>query len=150
MAVSSAQTEFKVQGSKFKVMSRIERFEDIEAWKLARRATNLVYEATCGEKFCRDFALVNQIRRASISILSNIAEGFERQGNKEFLQFLAIAKGSCGEVRSQLYIALDREYVDQANFEAISNVLIETSRTISGFMKYLQGAELRGSKFRQL
>ena len=131
-------------------MASIEKFEDIEAWKLGRRATNLVYDATFGEKFSRDFALVNQIRRASISILSNIAEGFERQGNKEFLQFVAVAKGSCGEVRSQLYIALDRNYIDQSTFEAISKVLVETSRTISGFMKYLQSAELRGSKFRKL
>jgi four helix bundle protein len=150
MGRSSEQCEFKVQGSKFKVMARIEKFEDIEAWKLARRATNLVYDATCGEKFSRDFALVNQMRRASISILSNIAEGFERQGNKEFLQFLSVAKGSCGEVRSQLYIALDRNYINQEMFSNVSTVLLETSRTISGFMKYLQSAELKGSKFRQL
>ena len=77
-------------------MAKIEKFEDIEAWKLAREITNLIYDVSSSEKFCRDFALVNQIRRASISILSNIAEGFERSGNKEFLRFLAIAKGSCG------------------------------------------------------
>src|SRR5262249_26484266 len=102
-------------------MATIEKFEDIEAWKLARRVSNLVYEASSQEKFCRDFALVNQIRRASISILSNIAEGFERQGNKEFLQFLAVAKGSCGEVRSQLYIALDQNYIERVTFDSISN-----------------------------
>lgn len=81
-------------------MARIERFEDIESWKLAREVTKLIYEISSSGSFSRDFALVNQIRRASISILSNIAEGFERSGNKEFLQFLAIAKGSCGEVRA--------------------------------------------------
>lgn len=129
-------------------MARIEKFEDIEAWKLARKATKLVYEVSRTESFCRDFALVNQIRRASISILSNIAEGFEREGNKEFLQFLAIAKGSCGEVRSQLYIALDQNYIDEATFSSISETLRETSRTISGLMKYLKGADFRGGKFK--
>ena len=129
-------------------MARIEKFEDIEAWKLARRATKLVYEVSLTERLCRDFALVNQIRRASISILSNIAEGFEREGNKEFLQFLSIAKGSCGEVRAQLYIAFDQNYIDEATFSSISETLKETSRTISGLMKYLKGADFRGSKFK--
>ncbi|MCY7347643.1 MAG: four helix bundle protein [Pyrinomonadaceae bacterium] len=77
-------------------MARIEKFEDIESWKLAHEITKLIYTASSTGDFCRDYALVNQIRRASISILSNIAEDFERSGNKEFLQFLAIAKGSCG------------------------------------------------------
>lgn len=98
-------------------MASFERFEDIEGWKLARQATNQVYELSSAGEFSRDFALVNQMRRASISIMSNIAEGFERDGNKEFLQFLSIAKGSCGEVRSQLYIAFDRKYVDEARFQ---------------------------------
>ena len=84
-------------------MARIERFEDIEGWKLARRVANRVYDISDVGRFSKDFALVNQIRRASISIMSNIAEGFERDGNKEFLQFLSVAKGSCGEVRAQLY-----------------------------------------------
>jgi four helix bundle protein len=131
-------------------MARIEKFEDIEAWKLARKATKLVYDASSSKKFCLDFALVNQIRRASISIVSNIAEGFEREGNKEVLQFLAIAKGSCGEVRSQLYIALDQNYIDETTFSTISETLREISRTISGLMKYLKGAEFRGSKFKTI
>ena len=129
-------------------MAKIEKFEDIEAWKLARQVTKLVYEISSNEKFARDFALVNQIRRASISILSNIAEGFERSGNKELLQFLAIAKGSCGEVRAQLYVALDQKYVDETKFKEVSQKLSETSRLISGFMKYLQQSDLRGSKFK--
>lgn len=129
-------------------MAKIERFEDIEAWKLAREVTKLTYSATLTEKFARDFALCNQIRRASVSILSNIAEGFERGGNKEFLQFLAVAKGSCGEVRAQLYVALDQNYIDEKQFTFVSNKLIETSRTISGFMKYLQQSELRGNRFK--
>ncbi|CAN5775858.1 four helix bundle protein [soil metagenome] len=128
-------------------MAKIEKFEDIEAWKSAREVTKMIYEISSGEKFCRDFALVNQIRRASISIISNIAEGFERSGNKEFSQFLAIAKGSCGEVRAQLYIAFDQKYIDEMKFKEVSNKLNETSRLIAGFMKYLQQTEMRGSKF---
>jgi|ERR1035437_1335781 four helix bundle protein len=129
-------------------MSIIERFEDIEAWKLARKATRRVYEVSSSGEFGRDFALVNQIRRACISVMSNIAEGFERDGNKEFLQFLSVAKGSCGEVRSQLYIALDQNYLDQRTFDELVLVLIETSRVISGFMKYLRNSSERGSKFK--
>jgi four helix bundle protein len=129
-------------------MATSEKFEDIEGWKLARTATQLAYSASSKPGFCRDFALVNQIRRAAISVMSNIAEGFERGGNKEFIQFLAIAKGSCGEVRSQMYIALDQKYIDQTTFDEIASVLLETSRTISGFMKYLQGASERGSQFK--
>jgi four helix bundle protein len=79
----------------------------IESWKIAREITKSIYSASLTGNFSKDFALVNQIRRVSISILSNIAEGFEREDDKEFLQFLAIAKGSCGEIRAQLYVALD-------------------------------------------
>jgi four helix bundle protein len=129
-------------------VAKIERFEDIEAWKLAREATDLVYKASPADRFARDFTLVNQMRRASISILSNIAEGFERGGNKEFLQFLAMAKGSYGEVRAQLYVVLDQKYIDETTFQGISGVLQAASRTISGFMKYLQSADFRGSKFK--
>ena len=131
-------------------MAKIERFEDIESWKIAREITRLIYKESSTGNFSKDFALVNQIRRASISILSNIAEGFERGGNKEFLQFLAIAKGSCGEVRAQLYVALDQNYIDKKQFEEISSNLLETSRRISGLMKYLQQSDLRGSKFKEI
>jgi len=129
-------------------MAKIEKFEDVESWKAAREVTRLIYSASLNERFSKDFALYNQIRRASVSILSNIAEGFERSGNKEFLQFLAIANGSCGEVRAQLYVALDQNYIDKLEFERISNKLLETSRLISGFMKYLQQSDLRGDKFK--
>ena len=128
-------------------MAKIEKFEDIEAWKLAREITRLIYQVSSEGNFSKDFALVNQIRRASISILSNIAEGFERSGNKEFLQFLAIAKGSCGEVRAQLYVAFDQKYIDKTKFREIAEKLSETSRLIAGLMKYLQQSEMRGSKF---
>lgn len=129
-------------------MAAIEKFEDIESWKRAREVTRLIYEASSSERFSRDFALVNQMRRASVSILSNIAEGFERSGNEEFLQFLAIAKGSCGEVRAQLYVAFDQKYIEQADFAKLSEKLLETSRLIAGMIKYLQQSELRGNKFK--
>jgi four helix bundle protein len=127
---------------------KIKKFEDLESWKKARLLTNRVYEATTVGNFTRDFGLKDQIRRASISILSNIAEGFERGGDKEFLQFLAVAKGSCGEVRAQLYIALDQGYLSQDLFERLLNNADEIGRMISGLMKYLSKSELKGSKYR--
>jgi four helix bundle protein len=127
---------------------KIKKFEELESWKMARKLTNTVYEATGTGSFKLDFGLKDQIRRASISILSNIAEGFERSGDKEFLQFLAMAKGSCGEVRAQLYIAVDQGYLSQALFEKLSNNADEIGRLISGLMKYLSKSELKGSKYR--
>ena len=129
-------------------MAKIERFEDIEAWKLARETAKIIYDFSAKEEFCRDFALVNQIRRASISILSNIAEGFERDGDKEFIQFLSIAKGSSGEVRAQLYVALDQNYINEKEFNHLAEKLMEINRMLSGLIKYLRQSELRGSKFR--
>lgn len=128
-------------------MARIEKFEDIESWKSAREVTQLVYAISSNGIFAKDFALCNQIRRASVSILSNIAEGFEREGNKEFVHFLTIAKGSCGEVRAQLYVALDQNYIDETQFSEIYKKLLEISRLIAGLMKYLKQSEMRGSKF---
>jgi four helix bundle protein len=127
---------------------KIRKFEDLESWKKARRLTNTIYEATGTGTFTRDFGLKDQIRRASISILSNIAEGFERGGDKEFLQFLAVAKGSCGEVRAQLYVAVDQGYISQDLFEKLSGNADEIGRLISGLMKYLSNSELKGSKYR--
>ena len=129
-------------------MATIENFEDIEAWRSSREVNKLICAITANEKFSRDFALTNQMRRASISVLSNIAEGFERGGDKEFVQFLSVAKGSCGEARAQLYIALDQHYISAAEFDSISNKLSETGRLISGLMKYFLQSDLRGSKFK--
>src|SRR5882762_9640781 len=129
-------------------MARINKFEEIESWKKARSLTKEIYKRTSSGKFTRDFGLTDQIRRASVSILSNIAEGFERSGDKEFLQFLAIAKGSCGEVRAQLYVALDQEYFSLDEFEGLSKAAIEVSQLIAGLIKYLKGSDLRGSKYR--
>jgi four helix bundle protein len=101
-------------------------------------------------EFSRDYGLKDQIRRASVSIMSNIAEGFERSGTGEFMQFLATAKGSAGEVRSQLYVALDQGYIDQAAFEGLANSATQISRMISGLMSYLRRSGMKGTKFKKL
>jgi four helix bundle protein len=128
-------------------MAKIEKFEDILSWKRSRELTKQIYEVTSAGAFRRDFGLRDQIRKASVSILSNIAEGFERGGDREFLQFLAVAKGSCGEVRAQLYVAYDQGYVALDKFEALCNVATDVSGLLSGFMKYLNQSELRGHKY---
>ena len=129
-------------------MARINKFEDIESWKRARRFTGEIYKVTSKGNFSRDFGLRDQIRRAAVSILSNIAEGFERGGDKEFLQFLSVAKGSCGEARAQLYVALDLDYISVSEFETLAKSTYEISQLIAGLMKYLRHSNLRGSKFR--
>lgn len=126
----------------------VKRFEDLQCWQKARNLNNGIYELTSDGRFARDFALRDQIRKASISILSNIAEGFERGGDREFLQFLAIAKGSCGEVRAQLYIALDQQYVAPDAFKLLRGSVEEIGRLISGLMKYLGSSQLKGSKYK--
>lgn len=130
-------------------MPTINRFEDIEAWKKARQLSKLVYEASSQGAFGRDYALRDQIRRAAISVLSNIAEGYERGGDKEFRQFLSLAKGSAGEVQAQLYVALDVGFVSPRQFEQIYDAASETSRLIGGFIRYLGASSLGGSKYKQ-
>jgi four helix bundle protein len=129
-------------------MSKIARFEDIEAWRSARELTKSIYRVSSTGNFARDFGLRDQIRRAAVSIVSNIAEGFEREGDKEFLQFLSMAKGSCGEVRAQLCVALDQDYISEEQFHVISDNAISVSKMISGLMSYLRQSEFRGSKFK--
>jgi four helix bundle protein len=129
-------------------MAKIERFEDIEAWKKARAFTKSVYDASDDGRFAKDFPLRDQLRRAVISIMSNIAEGFERGGDQEFLHFLAMAKASCGEARSQLYIALDRGYLKEMRFNGLADQAQGISRMIAGFMTYLQKSPLKGSKYK--
>ena len=130
-------------------MATIARFEDLMSWQKARELNRLIYKASKNGNFAKDFGLRDQIRRASVSVMSNIAEGFERGGDKEFVQFLSNAKGSCGEVRCQLYAALDEKYLDETEFKELYERSTEVSRLISGMMTYLQRSELRGSKFKQ-
>jgi len=129
-------------------MARIEQFEDIDAWKKARELAQAVYEVTPVGEFARDFGLRDQIRRAAVSVMSNIAEGFERSGDKEFRQFLSLAKGSAGEVKAQLYVALDARFLSQEQFDQLYSLATETGRLIGGFMRYLTDSGYKGSKFK--
>ena len=129
-------------------MATITHFEDLEAWKLARELTREVYRVTSDGRFARDFALVNQILKAAVSVMSNIAEGLERDGNKKFCNFLYIGKGSAGEVRSQFYVALDQGYISVGEFEAISAKASEAGRVIAGLSRYLKGSDFTGAKNR--
>jgi four helix bundle protein len=128
-------------------MNKIHCFEDLKVWQKARALNIKVYQLTLNETFSKDFGLKNQIRNASVSISSNIAEGFERNGNKEFSQFLSIAKGSAGEVRSQLYLAKDLEYIPEENLQTLVDDLKEISKMLNGLIRYLKETELKGSKF---
>jgi len=128
-------------------MEQIKRFEDLEVWKLARELTRQIYILTKKDLFRKDFRFVSQITAASGSIMDNIAEGFERNGNKEFLQFLFIAKGSCGEVQSQLYRALDCEYIDNCEFEHCIGLAKSESVKLLNFINYLQRSQLKGTKY---
>jgi four helix bundle protein len=130
-------------------MAKIERFEEMLSWQKARELTQHVYQLSKRGDFAKDFELRGQMRSASLSVMSNIAEGFERGGDKEFIQFLSTAKGSCGEVRSQLYVALDQSYITAVEFENLHAGTIEVARLVSGFMGYLQKSDLRGNKFKR-
>lgn len=113
-------------------MGKVERFEDLIAWQKARKLTRDIYEATRQNVFAKDFGLSGQIQRAAVSIMSNIAEGFERGGRGEFHQFLSTAKASCAEVCSQLYVALDVGYLDKANFDRLIEQAEEVARILGG------------------
>jgi four helix bundle protein len=124
-------------------MASIERFEDMEVWRQARRTAGKIYADTGQGGFARDFGLRDQIRRAVVSMMSNIAEGFERGSNREFIQFLFIAKGSAGEVRAQLYLALDLGYIEKATFDQLNADLLSISRQLSGLIQYLKKNDSR-------
>ncbi len=129
-------------------MATFKTFEEIDAWKRARELTKRIYAVSGAGTFAKDFSLKDQIRRASVSIMSNIAEGYDRSGTGEFVQFLAIAKGSTAEVRSQLYVALDQDYFDQRVFAELSGLAMETGNMVGGLMKYLRRSGIRGTKYK--
>jgi len=117
---------------------KITRFEDIGAWQEARKLVKMVYSViNKSPKFRKDFRLVNQIQDAAVSAMSNIAEGFSRRSNREFIQFLFISKSSAAEVQSELYVALDQQYITQEDFQKIYDQAEIVSRMDSGFIKYL-------------
>jgi four helix bundle protein len=119
-------------------MAKIERFEELIAWQKARELTRAIYGATREGAFAKDYGLSGQIQRAAVSIMSNIAEGFERGGRGEFHQFLSTAKASCAEVRSQLYVALDVAYLDQDTFDQLMQQAEEVARIIGGLRVSVQ------------
>jgi four helix bundle protein len=119
-------------------MAGITRFEEIEAWKTARQLTNTVYELSNQAGFNRDFGLRDQIRRASVSVMSNIAEGFESRTDVQFINFLGMAKASAGEARAQLYVALDQRYIAEEQFKKSYALAESCARQISKFIAYLE------------
>ncbi|MDR0581913.1 MAG: four helix bundle protein [Prevotellaceae bacterium] len=129
-------------------MAKIECFEDFAIWKTAREFCKDIARITNYDAFSKNFRLRDQIHASSGSIMDNIAEGFERSGNKEFIQFLYIAKGSCGEARSQLYRALDYTYINHEEFTILYQKAKELSQSIANFIKYLKQSEFTGSKYK--
>jgi four helix bundle protein len=117
---------------------KITRFEDIESWQLARELTKLIYDAAKGQQFSKDYGLKDQICRASVSVMSNTAEGFNAGSSAEFARFLAYAQRSCSEVQSQLYVALDQNYITQSGFDEIYELAGKTGSKIGAFIKYLK------------
>jgi four helix bundle protein len=129
-------------------MATFKKFEEIECWKKSRELTRRIYKVSSKSAFSRDFGLKDQIRRAAVSIMSNIAEGHDRSGTGEFIQFLATAKGSAAEVRCQLYVALDQSYINDSEFSELSDLSSETSRMIAGLLNYLRDSKIRGTKYK--
>jgi len=128
-------------------MATIKTFEDIEAWQKARLLSNRIFVLYQEGSFSKDFKLRDQVNGSSGSIMDNIAEGFERSGNREFIQFLAIAKGSAGELRSQLYRAYDRNYFSEKVFNELKTEVLLISKLIAGLMHYLKESDLKGAKY---
>lgn len=128
-------------------MATIQKFEDIDAWQKARELTEALYALSNDGQIARDFGLRDQIRRAAVSIMSNIAEGFGRGGNKEFIQFLSTAKGSSSEVQAQLYVALDANHINNEQFQGLYSLAQSTGNMIGGLIRYLKKSEIKGIKY---
>lgn len=132
-------------------MSKIEKFEDILAWQRARDLTREIYECAKVGGFARDFGLRDQVQRAAVSTMVNIAEGFARGGDRAFIQFLSNSKGAVGEVKSHLYVygARDQNYLSESQFRKLYQQADEVSRLTSGFRTYLQQSKVGGHKFKR-
>jgi four helix bundle protein len=134
-----------IESSNEKFMAKT--FEETDVWKESRELVKLVYVLTSRPQFRKDHGLVDQVRRASVSILSNIAEGFERGSNLELVHFLYVAKGSAGELRAQMYVALDQGFITQNDRMQVHERCMNISSQIGGLIKYLKKSGLKGSKF---
>jgi four helix bundle protein len=119
-------------------MAGAKSFEELEVWQVSRRLCKEIYEVTNQSDVSKDYGFKDQIRRSAVSILSNISEGFERRGDKQFTYFLGIAKGSAGELRSQLYIALDLNYINEVEFKELNDKVISVSKMLYGLMNYIK------------
>lgn len=129
-------------------MATIKKFEEIMAWQVARELAKAVYALTRSGPLSKDFGMRDQLQRAEVSVGSNIAEGFERNGNREFTKFLWIAKGSAGEVASQIYTALDGGYISQAQFDEVYNLARRCSYLIYKFITSLKSAQISGERYK--
>ncbi len=130
-------------------MATVNEFEELEIWKKARVVQKEVFKLTKAPVFSKDYRLVTQINDATDSVMGNVSEGLERDGHKELMQFLSFAKGSAGEVRSHLWVAYDREYIDEQVFNKLHMLCKEVSKMIGGFMKYLRNSERKGRKYKE-
>ncbi|MBL7860571.1 MAG: four helix bundle protein [Cyclobacteriaceae bacterium] len=129
-------------------MGKIDRFEDLDVWQKSRHLSQIVYSKTNEGSFATDYSLKDQINRSTGSIMDNIAEGFEREGRKEFIQFLSFSKSSAGEVRSQLYRAKDRGHITNQEFESLLSQVETIGKMLGGFMNYLKKSEIKGLKYK--
>ncbi len=130
-------------------MATIKRFEDIEIWQLARKLNKDIYPFLVSLQETKNYELKKQIERAAGSIMDNVAEGFERDGTREFIQFMAISKGSAAEVKSQLYRAFDRDLISELEFNKFQDDCNIIGEKIGKFMNYLNTSEIRGKKFQK-
>ena len=129
-------------------MATIKDFEELEVWKLAREICKDIYKITQYPDLSRNYALVDQMRRSSGSIMDNIAEGFERGGTRELIHFLSIAKGSAGELRSQIVRVLDQQYIEQNEYEFLKEKIINEGRKLGKFSEYLKNSGIKGTKYK--
>jgi four helix bundle protein len=127
-------------------MAKIERFEDIDGWQAARELMRMVYVVSTKGSFARDYRLRDQIQGSAISVMSNIAEGFDAGGDAEFIRFLGYARRSASELQSQVYIALDQDYIEQQQFDDIYRQAIKTKQLIGGFIRYLKKSQVQSPK----
>lgn len=129
-------------------MGTITKFEDLEIWKEARKLFLVMFQYSQKELFAKDFRFKDQVRAAAGSVMDNIAEGFERSSGLEFINFLSYSKGSCGEVKSQLYRAKDQQYISEEEFNEAYLAYDKLASSIAGFISYLNQSEVKGQKFK--